>query len=295
MTIDPEIRDVIRVPRPEAAVPRPALVLVADDQEWSARAFESVLGPGGFAVLRCASARQVLEQVRFVVPDLLLVRNELADGGGAALLEALRTEGRLPASTPIFVTTAALLTRPDRLAVLRAGAWDVIHLPVDAEELVVRLRTVALAKFEADHARRESLLDPETGLYSVHGLLRRVRELGHQALRHPAPLACAVLVVIVAASCAPLPQELYQNLAGVHAAQNIARARSWLAARSDRSAQELGTLATQVGAQRWLQAPYQQLRARRATTLLASRNGDLEPTTRLILAMWDHLGVEKAS
>ena len=28
---------------------------------------------------------------------------------------------------------------------------------------------------------------------------------------------------------------------------------------------------------------------------LASRNGDLEPTTRLILSMWDHLGVEKAS
>ncbi len=28
---------------------------------------------------------------------------------------------------------------------------------------------------------------------------------------------------------------------------------------------------------------------------LASRNGDLEPTTRLMLSMWDHLGVEKAS
>ncbi|HYR08880.1 MAG TPA: response regulator, partial [Longimicrobium sp.] len=193
MTIDPEIRDVVRVARPEAAVPRPALVLVADDQEWSARAFESVLGPGGFAVLRCASARQVLEQVRFVVPDLLLVKNELADGGGAALLEALRDEGRLPASTPIFVTSGAPLTRADRLAVLRAGAWDVIHLPLDAEELVVRLGTMARARFEADLARRESLLDPETGLYSVHGLLRRVRELGHQALRHPAPLACAVL------------------------------------------------------------------------------------------------------
>jgi PleD family two-component response regulator len=193
VTIDPELRAIIPVVRPEAADSRPALVLVADDQEWSARAFESVLGPGGFAVLRCASAYHVLEQVRFVLPDLLLVKNELPDGGAAALLEALGAEGRLPASTPIFVTSAAPLTRADRLAVLRAGAWDVIHLPLDAEELVVRLGTVVRARFEADHARRESLLDPETGLYSVHGLLRRVRELGHQALRHPAPLACAVL------------------------------------------------------------------------------------------------------
>jgi diguanylate cyclase (GGDEF)-like protein len=77
--------------------------------------------------------------------------------------------------------------------VLRAGAWDVIQLPLDAEELLVRLRTLSRAKFEADRVRQESLLDPATGLYSVQGLLRRARELGAQALRRPAPLACAVL------------------------------------------------------------------------------------------------------
>jgi PleD family two-component response regulator len=179
---------------PDAPAPaRPALVLVADDQEWSARALESVLAPAGFAVLRCTSGRQLLEQARLVVPDLLLVKADLDAGGAAALLGRLRAEGRLAAGTPVFVTAAAPLQRAERLAVLAAGAWDVFHLPLDSEELVLRLGTVARAKFEADRVREESLLDPDTGLYSVQGLLRRVREMGYQALRRPAPLACAVL------------------------------------------------------------------------------------------------------
>lgn len=180
------------VPFSRAAPPRPPLVLVADDQEWSARAFESVLAPAGFAVLRCAGAGQVLEQLRFVAPDLLLVKDDLP-GGGAALVEQLRREGRLPAGTPLFLAAATPLHRAERLALLRAGAWDVIHLPLDAEELVLKLGTLSRAKFECDRVREESLLDPETGFYSVQGLLRRVRELGHLAQRHPGPVACAVL------------------------------------------------------------------------------------------------------
>lgn len=175
------------------APPRPPLVLVADDQEWSARAFESVLAPAGFAVLRCPSARQLPEQLRLVSPDLLLIKSDLGDEGAPPLLTRLVAEGRLAPGTPVFVTSAAPLHRAERLAALTAGAWDVVHLPVDAEELLLRMGTVARAKLQADRAREESLLDPDTGLYSVQGLLRRVRELGHQALRHPAPLACAVL------------------------------------------------------------------------------------------------------
>jgi two-component system cell cycle response regulator len=177
VALDTETR--LFVPFARAAPPRPPLVLVADDQEWSARAFESVLAPAGFAVLRCAGAGQVLEQLRFVAPDLLLVKDDLP-GGGAALVEQLRREGRLPAGTPLFLAAATPLHRAERLALLRAGAWDVIHLPLDAEELVLKLGTLSRAKFECDRVREESLLG-------------RVRELGHLAQRHPGPVACAVL------------------------------------------------------------------------------------------------------
>ena len=172
---------------------RPPLVLIVDDQEWTARAFESVLGPAGFAVLRAGSARQALEQARAVAPDVVLARADLPDGSGAALCRGLRREARVGPATPLFVTSAAPLKRDERLEALRAGAWDVLALPVDAEELLLKLGAFVGAKFEADRAREESLVDLATGLYSVHGLLRRVRELGLEAIRHPGPLGCAVL------------------------------------------------------------------------------------------------------
>ena len=180
---------------PEAPAPpsRPPLVLIADDQEWTARAFESVLGPAGFAVLRAASGRQALEQARSVAPDVVLMRADLSDHPGAILCRLLRREAHVGPATPLFVTTAVPLGREKRLEVLRAGAWDVLGLPLDAEELLLKLGALVRAKFEVDHAREESLVDPATGFYSVHGLLRRVGELGLEAERHPAPLGCAVL------------------------------------------------------------------------------------------------------
>ena len=39
----------------------PPIVLVANDQEWSARSLESVLGPHGFATVRAFTGRQALE------------------------------------------------------------------------------------------------------------------------------------------------------------------------------------------------------------------------------------------
>jgi len=65
-------------------------------------------------------------------------------------------------------------------------------------------------------------------------------------------------------------QELYQNTAGRHAAQNMDRAQRWLSARAPRAHADLTSLAVQVGSQQWLAAPYQRHRARQATALLAS-------------------------
>ena len=118
---------------------RPPLVLIADDQEWTARAFESVLGPAGFAVLRAASGRQALEQARSVAPDVVMMRADLADHPGPALCRLLRREARVGAATPLFVTSAAPLLREKRIEALRAGAWDVLALPLDAEELLLKL------------------------------------------------------------------------------------------------------------------------------------------------------------
>jgi diguanylate cyclase (GGDEF)-like protein len=105
----------------------------------------------------------------------------------------LRERPNIGFTTPIIIASTAPMRRSERLEALDAGAWDVISLPFDAEELQLRMRIYLRSKFEVDRAREASLLDLTTGLYSIHGLLRRVRELSLDATRYNSPIACVVL------------------------------------------------------------------------------------------------------
>jgi diguanylate cyclase (GGDEF)-like protein len=171
----------------------PPLVLIASSQEWHARSLESILGPHGYAVVRAYTGKQALERARSARPDLVIVDADLPDLDGIEVCRSLREDPPMSASTPILITGSGQPTRQQRLAALRAGAWDYLTLPFDGEELQLRLDAFIQAKFEADRAREESLLDELTGLYNIRGLARRARELGSQAFRHHEPFACVVL------------------------------------------------------------------------------------------------------
>ena len=172
---------------------KPPLVLIANHQEWSGRSLESILTPNGYAVLRAYTGRQALEQASSAHPDLFILDANLPDVAGIDLCRELRAARYVNDSTPILVTIAdEPTTRYRRLEALRAGAWDFIGLPIDAEELLLKLGSYVRAKFDADAAREEGLLDQLTGLYNVRGLLRRARELGSDASRRQRPFACVV-------------------------------------------------------------------------------------------------------
>lgn len=168
------------------------VALIANHQEWSARSLESILSPSGYAVLRAYSGQQVLDQMRGASPDLYLLDANLPDIHGVDLCRALRADPHVTATTPILLTTAGPSTREQRLEGLRAGAWDFLGLPLDSEELLLKLDSYLKAKMEADSVREEGLLDHLTGLYNIRGLLRRARELGSDASRHQRALACIV-------------------------------------------------------------------------------------------------------
>jgi diguanylate cyclase (GGDEF)-like protein len=112
------------------------------------------------------------------------------------VVRQLRADPRISDATPILVTSSGHPSRQQRLQALEAGAWDFIGSAVDAEELPLRLDAYVRAKFEADRAREESLLDAVTGLYNIRGLARRARELGSLAFRHQEPLACIVFAPV---------------------------------------------------------------------------------------------------
>ncbi len=182
---------------PGASREHPPLVVIANSQEWHTRSLESILGPHGYAVLRAFTGKQALDHCRNARPDLVIVDSDLPDMDGLDVVRALHEDPGFSRNTAILVTSPGHSTRQDRIAALRAGAWDYLGSALDDEELPLKLDTYVKAKFEADHVREESLLDQLTGLYSVRGLARRARELGSLAFRHHEPLACVVFSPVV--------------------------------------------------------------------------------------------------
>src|SRR5207249_7027000 len=177
---------------PQGGLP---LVLLGGDGQEAMRWLKSLLEGGGYAVLQERLAQHVLERARSTEPDLIIVDAELPDMPGADLCRTLRTDPRVSSSTPILLAVREPASRAQRLAALRAGAWDCITPPHDADEILLQLGSYVRAKLDADRARTEGLLDAGTGLYNRQGLARRARELGSQAFREHGPLACVVLAL----------------------------------------------------------------------------------------------------
>jgi two-component system, cell cycle response regulator len=186
---------------------RPPLVLVVEDEEWCARAIQTILGPRGYAVLRAYSGRQALEHAMSALPDAILLDDALQDIASHDVCRRLVDDART-ASTPIVMMTTGSATRARRVEAFRAGAWEFMALPPDAEELLLRLETYVRAKVSTDRAREDGLLDGASGLYNLRGLLRRAVELGAEANRYERPLACVVITVAPAAVSAGGEDEL---------------------------------------------------------------------------------------
>lgn len=172
---------------------RPPLALLVTGHEWVSLSMESLLTPRGFAVLRSYTGVQALQRVQETPPDLLIIDRDLRDTRGVELCVALRESGATTPTMPIMLLASGALQSEERVAALRAGAWEICSLPVNGEELLLKLETWVRAKLTSDSTREEGLLDPDTGLYNARGLLRRLAELGAGATRHSRPLACVVL------------------------------------------------------------------------------------------------------
>lgn len=176
---------------PEKAAPAP-LVLIANDQEWSARSLESILGPSGYSVVRAYTGQQALDRAQASQPDLIILDAQMPDMHGFDVCRTLRADPRFSSTTPIVITTSGPSGRTQRLEAYRSGAWEFLGQPLDGESLLLKLGTFLQCKRAVDGLREENLLDPSTGLYNMRGLSRRAREIGSDALRRHDPLACVV-------------------------------------------------------------------------------------------------------
>jgi diguanylate cyclase (GGDEF)-like protein len=214
--------------------PSAPLVLIANDQEWSARSLESILGPNGYSVVRAYTGQQALERVRIAQPDIIILDAQMPDIHGFDVCRQLRSDARFSATTPIIITTSGPSGRTQRLEAYRAGAWEFLGQPVDGEALLLKLATFLQGKREVDALREESLLDPGTGLYNMRGLARRAHEIGADAFRRRDPLACVVF--------APEARGVAASDAHEDESQRIAEQVGQLLKRVGRSSDAIGRL-----------------------------------------------------
>jgi two-component system, cell cycle response regulator len=176
-------------------VPRGATVLIVEHHEWSARALESILVPRGFIVHRALNGQDALRMAALLQPDAILLEEGLTDIPGTEVCRQLATHPSVGPATPILILTAHAETRQRRTDAFRAGAWDLVQMPPDVEELVLRLQTYIRARVARARAAGRGPEERWTGLYSRQGLLRRAAELAAEATRYERPLACVALSV----------------------------------------------------------------------------------------------------
>lgn len=172
---------------------RAPIVLIVSEQEWTSRSLDSILAPQGYAVMRAYNGRQAIERARASSPDAVFIDGMLPDMDGLDLCRELQSKSDLSPAAPLVVYRSGPVNRDERITALDAGAWDLLALPFDAQELLLRLDRYIVAKRVMDRMRESDLTDPGTGLYSWHGIVRRVREMGAAAARFRRPLACIVI------------------------------------------------------------------------------------------------------
>jgi diguanylate cyclase (GGDEF)-like protein len=122
-------------------------------------------------------------------PDAIVLHVSVPGPEALALCAELR-DAAPTHMTPLLLWSEQPFTYDERLAALRAGAWDCLAPGTDRDEMLPRLHTFVRATRAAERAASDGLVDPLTGLYNRHGLARRARELNSQAFRDHSALAC---------------------------------------------------------------------------------------------------------
>lgn len=171
-----------------SAEPPPLILMATGRDRAGMRGYDSER----YRVLTVPSGTILCRWVRDLRPDVVMLDAELDDMTGPEAYRALCAAFQVGQEVPILMLTNGTPTPAERIAALRAGAWDCFEAPHSADQLALQCETDLAAKRGLDSVLGGGLFDPATGLYTRTGLARRTRELGALMARTHSALACLV-------------------------------------------------------------------------------------------------------
>jgi PleD family two-component response regulator len=170
----------------------PVVLIAVSKEQWLATALR---GGDRFAVIQVHTGALALEVARDVRPDVIILEATLQDMTGIEACRLLHADLHIGHYVPILIVTHDKPSPEERVMALRAGGWDFLRYPRDAEELSLTLQTYVQAKRNIDVALSDDLIDPMSVVHGRAVLARRARELGALMARRHGALACVVFSV----------------------------------------------------------------------------------------------------
>jgi two-component system cell cycle response regulator len=133
----------------------PARVLVADDSALVRSMMRDHLMTAGYEVLEAQDGEDALARVHATAPDVVLLDRDMPRLDGLAVLDAMQADEATAAIPVVFVTGRA--TALELAEGLGHGAHDYVRKPVEAAELVARVRSALRTRRLRDELRERNL------------------------------------------------------------------------------------------------------------------------------------------
>jgi twitching motility two-component system response regulator PilH len=117
-------------------------ILVVDDSKTELHHLTEVLGKRGFNVRTAENGEEALRKLGEAVPDLILMDVVMPGQNGFQLTRTITRDPRY-AKVPVIMCTSKN-QETDKVWGMRQGARDYIVKPVNADELVAKIRAFDL-------------------------------------------------------------------------------------------------------------------------------------------------------
>jgi two-component system cell cycle response regulator len=177
-----------------AAAPAPRILVVDDGQRMREHLLRT-LTAAGFSALGAADGIDALEVLHRTepAPDLILTDIHMPRMNGLSLIECVRN-GQRGRDIPIILLSGSHETS-FKVAGLECGANDYVTKPVDAAELVARIRAQLRQAETVAKLREQAVVDELTGVRNRRGMVQAMDTELARAQRSRRPLSVLLIDV----------------------------------------------------------------------------------------------------